>query len=447
MDGLEAGVIDAAEVDIDADIDADIPDSESDASAESAIDTDTDNAATEAAKDDPYTTKFSREMRAALKQWEQANPEAARFAKQARDNHARLFALQQVEPRGIDGIRENYALLQAIGGTEGLTGLQERIAGVEAVDQLLAAGDPKAFDELGPDFAEGLAKLAPAYLERVAQSNPEAFEAAILPHLVSKLAGSPMISDFNHAVDALKEAPPSYLTPEQKAHWSADRMQRVVAHISKMAEWFNGLGDKAVVKPGTVDKAKTDFEAERTKFEQEKQEAHWNTNIKPAASQHENAKFEELFKPYQARLKLDAGAKQDLMQAYKAALNKAGSTDQEYLRQMKIYRGQKNPDATAVTNYVKNAINKHSKTAMEALVKARYGSFLAGKPRTAQVTPGAKPGGKPGPVMPNVEVRSVKPPNNEIDHRNTPIEWMAASWPGGKQYRLYGGKVVQVRTA
>jgi hypothetical protein len=437
MDGLDAGVIEAPEVDS-----PELDEAEELGNAEGGLEEQPEAESTEqaAVKDDPYTTKFSREMRAALKQWEQANPEAARFAKQARDNHARLFALQQVEPRGIDGIRENYALLQAIGGTEGLTGLQERIAGVEAVDQLLAAGDPKAFDELGPDFAEGLAKLAPAYLERVAQTNPEAFEAAILPHLVSKLASSPMISDFNAAVDVLKEAPPSWLTPDQKTHWAADRMQRVVAHVAKMAEWFNGLGSKAgEIKTQPVDKAKSEFEAERTKFEQEKQEAHWNTAIKPEVSRFENAKFEELFKPYQVRLKLDAGAKQDLMQSYKAALNKAGSADQEYLRQMKIYRSQKNPDPTAVTNYVKNAINKHSKTAMESLVKARYGSFLAGKPRTQQVTPGAKP---QGPVSPNVEIRTVKPPMNEIDHRNTPVEWLAQ-----KKYRLYGGKVIQVRTS
>src|ERR1700761_5877659 len=127
MDGLDAGVLDTPEVDS-----PELDETEELGNAEGGLEEQPEAESTEqtAVKDDPYTTKFSREMRAALKQWEQANPEAARFAKQARDNHARLFALQQVEPRGIDGIRENYALLQAIGGTEGLTGLQERIAGV-----------------------------------------------------------------------------------------------------------------------------------------------------------------------------------------------------------------------------------------------------------------------------------------------------------------------------
>ena len=118
-------------------------------------------------------------------------------------------------------------------------------------------------------------------------------------------------------------------------------------------------------------------------------------------------------------------------------MNRAGSADAEYLRQMKIYRGQKNPDPQAVSNFVKNAINKHSKNVMEQIVKARYGAFLAGKPKTAtQAKPGARP---TGPVAPNVEVRTVKPPMNEIDHKRTPIEWLAQ-----KKYYLTSGKVIQV---
>jgi hypothetical protein len=390
------------------------------------------------AKDDPYSTRFGREYRQYLNSLKTTDPNSAKFVKQARDDYGRAFALKQLDPKGIDGIRENYAMLQAIGGTEGLTGLQERIAGVEAVDSLLAAGDPKAFDELGPDFAEGLAKLAPAYLDRVAQTNPAALEAAILPHLVNQLVNSPMLGSFNSAVDILNEVPPTWLTAEQKIHWNAERMQRVRERVGQMSEWFNGVGQKAgEVKAAPQDKARTEFEAERTKFEQEKQDQHWNSNIKPQLAQHESAKFEELFKPYQQRLKLGGGAKEDLKQAYKAALNKAGSQDQEYLRQMKIYRGQKNPDPTAVTNFVKNAINKHSKAALESLVMARYGSFLKGSPKTA--APAGKPGVKTGPAGPNIEIRSVKPPMSEINHIKSNRLEMAQGI-----YTLYNGKKIQV---
>jgi hypothetical protein len=387
--------------------------------------------------DSPYTTKFSREMRAALKAWEAANPDQARYAKQARDNHARLFALTQLEPKGIDGVREKYALLDslAIGdskGIEAVTAMQEQLAGVEEVDSLLAAGDPRAFEALGEDFNQGLAKLAPAYLDRVRQTDPAAYEAAILPHFVSQLANSDLVKEYNALVDVLNAQDDPRLD-------DATKMKFAISQLSKMGQWMNGLAGKVgEIKP-TANTQQSEFEQQRTEFEREKQQMHWDTRIKPLAVQHENQTFNALFEPYQKRLRLDEGAKADLLQAFKAGLNRVGSADKEYLRQMKIYQGQRNPDPVAVANYVKNAINKHSKAVIESLVKARYSPFLNGKPKTAPVTAnGTKPA---APVAPNVEIRTVKPPMDEIDHRNTPVEWLAM-----KKYRLYSGKIVQVRS-
>jgi hypothetical protein len=432
MDDL-GGVMEAPEVDspeLDTGIESGETDAEGTASDSELGGSDSESTA-DATKDDPYSTRFGREYRQYLNSLKTTDPNSAKFVKQARDDYGRAFALKQLDPRGIDGIRENYAMLQAIGGTEGLTGLQERIAGVEAVDQLIASGDPKAFDELGPDFAEGLAKLAPAYLDRIASSHPEAYQQAILPHVVGMLQQSPALQHFNNLIDVLNTQDDPRLDEKTK-------FQYAVKALGRMSEAFNQMGQKAEgVKAAPVDKQRSEFEEKVAKFEQEKQDQHWNTNIKPQAAQYENAKFEELFKPYQQRLKLDAGAKEDLKQAYKAALNKAGSQDQDYLRQMKIYRAQKNPDPAAVTNFVKNAITKHSKTALESLVKARYGSFLAGKPKTA--TPAGKPGIKTGPAGPNIEVRTVKPPASEINHiKSHPLEMAQGI------YTLYNGKKIQV---
>lgn len=401
-----------------------------------------DEGAGEGAKnDDAYTTQFSREMRAALKAWEQENPEQAKFAKQARDNHARLFALNQIEPKGIDGVREKYALLDGLAygeakGPEALTAIQEELAGVEEVDNLLAAGDPKAFEALGDDFNQGLAKLAPAYLERVLKTDPVAFESALLPHFVSTLANSDMVRDFNALVDVLN-------AKDDPRFDDATKLNFTLQSVQKIANWLNGMQEKAgsISSAPKIDDQRTQFEQERTEFEQQKQNLYWDQNIKPTAARHENETFDRLFAPYQKRLKLDETAKNDLIQAYKAGLGREGGADNDYMRQMRIYRGQKNPDPTAVTNFVNNSINKHAKTVMEGLIKARYGAFLAGKTKTSSTV--VKPGTKSsGPVASGVEIRTVKPPMNEIDHENTPEVWLAM-----KKYRLYNGKVIQVRPA
>jgi hypothetical protein len=389
--------------------------------------------------DSPYTTKFSREMRAALKAWEAANPDSARFAKQARDNHARLFALTQLEPKGIDGVREKYALLDSLAvgdskGIEAVTAMQERLAGVEEVDEMLASGNPKAFDALGPDFDAGLAKLAPAYLDRVKASDPAAYEAAILPHFVSQLAQSDLVREFNALVDVLN-------AQDDPRFDDATKMKFAISQLTKMGQWMNGLAGKVgEIKPnGQVNTQQSELEQQRTELERERQQIHWDTKIQPPLVQHENKTFESLLAPYQKRLNLDKASIAARMRDFKAALKAAGEADKDYMRQMKIFRNQRNPDPAVVNNFVKNAITNKSKAIMDQIINENYGSFLKGKPQTP-VTSIANKGKQAGPVEPNVEIRTVKPPMSEIDHQRTPIEWLAQ-----KKYRLYSGKIIQVR--
>src|SRR6266567_2668444 len=199
---------------------------DTDVSAESATDSNVDDQSTDQTDpSNPYTTKFSREMRTALKQWEQANPEAAKFAKQARDNHARLFALTQLEPKGIDGVREKYALLDSLAhgeakGPEALTAMREELAGIQQIDAKVAAGDPTALDSFGPDFNAGLAKLAQAILDRILSSDPEAHESIMLPQHVKFLAGSQFVKDYNDIIDVLNtQGDPRFAVEQQQGEF------------------------------------------------------------------------------------------------------------------------------------------------------------------------------------------------------------------------------------
>lgn len=395
---------------------------------------------TEAAESDsPYTTKFSREMRAALKQWEAANPEMAKFSKQARDNHARLFALNQLEPRGIDGVREKYSLLDSLAlgdvkGVEAITAMQEQLAGVEEVDSLLAAGDPKAFDALGEDFNAGLAKLAPAYLERVQRTDPAAYEAAILPHFVSYLASSEMVKDFNALVDVLEARNDPRFDEKTKMNFAFQQ-------LAKMGEWMNKLATKAgEARPSGPQSGQENQEDPRAEIERERQELHWERHVYPETKKAVEDKFNELLKPLQARLKLTPTQRNAAFADFKAKNYKLGNADKDYMRQINFYRGQRNPDATAIMNLVKANLAKTAKTAFDQVKAERWEAFLTGRPKPAAPAAANGNGAKPqGPVPPNVEIRTVKPPMNEIDHRNTPIAWLPL-----KQYRLYSGKVIRV---
>lgn len=373
--------------------------------------------------------KGSKEFREALKAWE-ATPEGARFAKTARADHFRMQELATVEPGGISALRDKYALLESIGGAEGATQLQERVTKADASDEMLASGNVKLLDELGPDFDPGLAKLAPTILDRVMKSDPEAYAAAILPHLMSGLAGSAMVKDLNGMIDVL-EAP--HLD-------EAGKIKAITALLGKVGDWFAANEAKAgKLKAAPADRQQTELQQERTKFDQEQQTAHWNNKIAPTVASHERTKMEELYKPFDAKLKLDPAAKADLFATFKEKMKLAGNADKAYQDQMKIYRKQKNPDPATVANFVKATINRHAKAVVEGAVKARYGRFLGSAGRTvAAPVAGARSATPTGAGAPTVV--SVKPPIDEIDYRKTSE---ADQWKG--IYTLKSGKKVQVR--
>ena len=318
----------------------------------------------------PYTTQFSRDYRSALKALEAQHPEQAKFLRQARDNHARLFALTQLEPKGIDGVRERYAMLDGLSrgelkGPEALSAIQEELAGVEEVDNLLIAGDPKAFDALGEGFNAGLAKLAPAYLERVSKSDPAAFEAAVLPHFVSTLAGSDLVKEFNALVDVLN-------AKDDPRFDDATKMKFAMTQLAKMGNWLNGLQAKVgEIKPAgaTATAQQPDPQKE---IERERQELHWERSIYPEAGKLVRQKFDELLAPLQKRLKLTTKQVDSAFADFKAKNKSACEADKDYMRQKNIYRGQKNPEPQAVLNMVRAQLAKTGKTVFEQVRSERW---------------------------------------------------------------------------
>ncbi len=446
MDGMEA-VVDAVDVDQSVDIDVD---------SQSSVDTQQDSTVDQVDAD-PYAPKGSREYSAWLKEQKERlgdDPNSAKFLRLSKDNHARLYQLQQMEPRGIDGVREKYAVLDSVvhgelKGIEALGAIQDELRGVQEIDERLFSGDAEALKEMGDEFVQqALPKLAGPILDMVRESNPEAYNAAVLPHFVEALRGSELVANFNGLVDVLNEAPPGWLTADQKAQWTEDRLKRVMDKAAKMGGWFNAQQAKAGELPktngnGRVTPTKEASELETLRSEGEK--LHWSTNITPKLDAHADTRFTELFKPYARRLNLGKEQMDDLKSAFighgpregrpgTGVIGKA-MANKTYADQINRYHQQKRADPSAVINLSKVEFDKHAKTVMDGLVNTRYKNFLNGGQKTAAPTNG-RPGVKP--VSPGVQLVTVKPTN--IDHKNTPLEWLHQ-----KKYRLTDGKVVQMQ--
>ena len=410
---------------------------------------------------DPYESKSARELSAWLKGLRDADPANARHARALKNIFGESFALRKEIPTGLDGVREMKTVLDSVihhdaergelKGAEAIAAMQDTVREYAEIDEKLAQGDPSALDSLGEDFNAGLAKLAPHILDRVAQSDPEAYAAAVLPHFVQALAKSDLVGSFNGLVDVLNEAPPAWLTADQKAAFARDQMGKVIGLAGKMGEWLNAQWKKAGELPkggvprGTEGKGgKADPLAEReAKFNQREQDHHWNTNIGPKLDQHASQSFSKLFTPYAKRLNLDAPTTNALKMEFSKRVGAEAIKDKAYMGQINRYRGMRNPDPSTVLNFARVQFDKNAKTVMDSLVNERYKPFLNGKPR---VTAGGNGNGngqakaqQPAPAK-GVQVVTVRPADGTFDNRNRSLNDIH-----NKIFRLNNGRVVQLR--
>lgn len=424
----------------------DVVDEVVDSGAETSVDTvqpDTQEAKT----DDPYSSKASREYSQwlkALREEKLDDPAAAKFARLSKDNHARLYQLQQMEPRGIDGVRETYALLDSVmhgelKGRDAIGALQDEIRAVQEMDQAILAGDAAALENFDDEMKAGIVKMTPAILDMARNMDPESYSRAVLPHFVEALKSSELVSSFNGLVDVLNEAPPKWLTPDQKSQWTEERIQRVMSHAGKMGQWFNAQQQKAGELPkqnGQIQGKPGEKPSELDTLRKEQETQHWNTAIQPTLDRHADSTFQKLFAPYSKRLRLDSAATSDLKESFIRGVVGKAKANPAYVSQMGRYHSQRKPDGNIVSNFAKVEFDKHAKTVMDALVNQRYKPFLTGGQRTQAAAPVA--GQKKGPVAPNVQIVTQKPSN--VDYPNTPREWLHE-----KKYKTLDGKIVQLQ--
>lgn len=412
---------------------------------------------TQATEESPFSAKSGREFSQWLKGLKDANPDdpnIAKYARMAKDAYSRQYALNQLDPKGLDGVRERYSVLDSVihndpergelKGADAIAALQDSAREIAKIDEKISQGDPTALDSFGDDMKAGIVKMAPAILDMARNMDPEAYNNAVLPHFVQALAGSPLVQNYNAMVDVLNEQMPNWLPDDKKQAWADDRLKRIMGMAGNMGTWLNAQADKA----GKLPQGKTAQEQDgkpvdklgqrEKEFNEREQAAHWSNNISPKLDAHASTKFQELFRPYAKRLHLDGATTNALKMEFSKRVSGQASKDANYSAQIKRYRAQRNPDPATVVNYAKVQFDKHAKTVMDSLVNERYKPFLSGKPR-APLTPQSSAGQQRTSPTSGITFVSAKPTSG-IDYKNTSPDMIYRN-----QYRLTNGKVVQVR--
>jgi hypothetical protein len=356
--------------------------------------------------------KVPDEVRKALKAFRDASPENAKAASALRDSYGRELAYKAVFP-SVKDAQAAQTVLQTVESYGGVEGIQSTIQEIEEVDQLLAAGDPRAIDKIVEVAGEGFAKIAPAMLDRLQATNPDAYAAAIRPHLVEAIGKSGLSEAFGAVIQAYQFAQTPGATPEFKAKFEKD----AVEGLQKIQQYLQGLGKKQETTTPPVQQ--NDAFTKREQELAQKEAAAFNNEVGGLANAKMNTSLEKAITPYLRQLKLGPQARQDFVQGVYDEVAKLAKADTNYQRQKDALFKSKTKDASKIAQHMTAKFDAVVGQAVKTVASRRYGKST---PATATTTAKGNTtatvaAGKPIPVK-------ELPSRNEVDWDKTSDDMM-----------------------
>ena len=170
--------------------------------------------------------KGPQNIRNSIKAASEAIPEQAEAFKQLGNAYFREQAYKQHFPTPQEAASAKQ-LIEGIGGVEGAATLTQRIQGYDAQDEALRSGSPEVLDAFFKDFADGAVALAPHYLDKLQQTNPQAFTAAIAPHAIALLESSGVGGHLQAILNETDPARAKALVQLAPPRWYKARTQNV----------------------------------------------------------------------------------------------------------------------------------------------------------------------------------------------------------------------------
>lgn len=300
----------------------------------------------------------------AVAEWAQNNaaealPEHAQGIKALGDAFFREQAYKQHFPSPQEAANAKN-LIEGLGGLEGATQLQQRIATYDAQDAGLKEGNPEVLDAAFKDFPEGMATLAPHFLEKLAQSNPQAFQNAVAPHVVAMLDQSG-VGGFIESI--LKEG-------------DADRKNGM---LQQLQQWYNQQKQNvsAIQQPSPKNPAQDRISQREQELNQREEQMFQgqvsekvNTSVSPELNKH----VDQYAKSY----KLNDKQKARFSESVANRVAREMESDQTYMKQLEIRKANKGKTADSIASYISSEFNRRLKDAAFAEAQELYGAPRSG---------------------------------------------------------------------
>ena len=309
-------------------------------------------------------------IRSALKEFRDTKPENAPIARELNNGYGRYLAYK-TEFSTVAAARDARAMIDAMGGSEGLSTLQATVKSVNETDAALYAGDPKVLDSIMEDMRsagklDSFAKLAGPYLDRLRTLNEKAYFDTLKPHFFQGLVDTGLPDALQSLRKSLAGDKPDLATAAQL--------------LDGMTAWFDNLRDGVE----TADKSKLDperqaFEAERTEFQSTKQKE-FNNGVATACDTVNNRELgtelgKYLKKPFFRNLQ-QAG-KHDLGSGLKSQLFAELKADKTYQSQMDAFFSVPAPDRARIEQYHAAKVKTMAARIVRQVVERRYPAYDA----------------------------------------------------------------------
>lgn len=369
-----------------------------------------------------------------------------KFAKQAKDDYYRSAELAKLDSRGIDGIREKYALLDSVShgdlkGAEAIGAIQDELQTFYSTDDRIVAGDPSVLDEFDDAMKGGIIKMMPSLLAMQQTIDPDGFNQAILPHTAAMLRSSGLLQNHNAMVDLLEEQPPSWLPKERVEAWYQDKLRRIGQILDTSGNAINAQLAKAKEPTQNQSINKQQPTDRQTELEIRERNLNWNSKVQPQLLNDAQAIFREEYKPYFKSLHLDVASLNALQADFLNRMYTMGNKNRDFKAQMDRFFASKNPNPAAVANYAKAFFSKPDvgKAVMTALINERYKGIL----NRAKPAPAGNNGNRNvAPTGPKEYVVSVHPANADINFKHPNFPVLRAQ----KKFPMKDGRVAVLRS-
>ena len=311
----------------------------------------------------------------AVRQLRSEHPEHAQALRELVNTYGRLQGYKGVY-ENVESARAAQATIDAFGGFEGISKLQQIQERSNDIDDMLERGDPRMLDEMVSSSPKGFSKLVPEALTRLERVDPQAHYQALLKPTLELFNRAGLTQALKTSLEELKAGTPEGIA--RGGRW-----------IEQTLQWVQNMqAEHDAIRNRYQDPRITEFEREQRSFETKQQDAFLD-EINRGMDNYMRSTIRPALMEMQKGRNISQQGLDDLENTAMQEVRKSLAKNDFFVSSVKSLARARNTDNAL--KFVKPQIDMVRKNAIKSVWTLRYGSsqpIQRTGQRTATVTNG-----------------------------------------------------------